>query len=100
MLAGQEQGIEPAEHVRGRAVVAGELVAQHQVIPAGLLAEEILEDDDVAPAEGIDRLLGVADDDHGNLADEGLLEDGPLCAVGVLELIDEDEAEGVGQGRG
>ncbi len=43
---------------------------------------------DVGAAEGVDRLLGVADEHHGPLAVEGALEDLPLHRVGVLELVD------------
>ena len=45
---------------------------------------------DVAPPEGIDGLLGVADEDHGQgMAGEGPVEHLPLNRVGVLELVDE-----------
>ena len=44
--------------------------------------------DDVAAAEGVDRLLGVADQHQRGLADEGALDHLPLHRVGVLELVD------------
>ena len=46
---------------------------------------------DVAAAEGVDRLLRVADEHHGRVADEGPLDHVPLHRVGVLELVDEDD---------
>ena len=45
----------------------------------------------VAAAEGVDRLLGVADEDHRRDAGEGAVEDRPLDRVGVLELVDEHD---------
>ena len=45
----------------------------------------------VGTAETEDRLLGVADGDQPVIG-EGALEDLPLHAVGVLELVDEDHA--------
>ena len=44
--------------------------------------------DDVAAAEGVDRLLRVADEDQGGAAGEGAVDDLPLDRVGVLELVD------------
>ena len=46
--------------------------------------------DDVAPAEGIDRLLGVTDQDQRRVAGERPVEHVPLHRVGVLELVDQD----------
>ena len=46
--------------------------------------------DDVAPAEGVDGLLGVTDQDQRRVAGEGAVEDVPLHRVGVLELVDQD----------
>ena len=47
---------------------------------------------DVGAAEGVDRLLGVADQDERRLAvAEGALDDLPLDRVGVLELVDQDD---------
>ena len=47
--------------------------------------------DDVAAAEGVDGLLGVADQHHRGRVGEGALEDLPLHGVGVLELVDQHE---------
>ena len=47
--------------------------------------------DDVAAAEGVDRLLGVTDQDQRRVAGEGAVEHLPLHRVGVLELVDEDD---------
>ena len=47
--------------------------------------------DDVAAAEGVDRLLGVADQHQRHAAGEGALDDLPLDRVGVLELVDHDD---------
>ena len=45
---------------------------------------------DVGAAEGVDRLLGVADEHEGGaVAAEGGPHDVPLDRVGVLELVDE-----------
>src|SRR5699024_6707994 len=44
---------------------------------------------DIPAAEGVDRLLRVADEDEVALAVEGGLEDPPLRVVRVLELVDE-----------
>ncbi len=46
---------------------------------------------DVAAAEGVDGLLGVADQHHGRHAAERAVEHGPLHRVGVLELVDEHQ---------
>ncbi len=47
----------------------------------------------IGVAEGIDRLLGVADQHHGGAAHESPLDDRPLGQVGVLELVDQHERE-------
>ena len=47
--------------------------------------------DHVAAAEGVDGLLGVADQDHRGVAGERPVEHLPLLGVGVLELVDEDD---------
>ena len=47
--------------------------------------------DHVAAAEGVDRLLGVADQHQRHLPGEGALDDLPLHRVGVLELVDHDD---------
>jgi hypothetical protein len=48
---------------------------------------------DVGAAEGVDRLLGVADEDERRAAvAERALHDAPLHRVGVLELVDEHDA--------
>ncbi len=46
---------------------------------------------DVAAAEGVDGLLGVADEHHRGDPAEGAVEDLPLHGVGVLELVDEHD---------
>ena len=57
--------------------------------------------DDVAAAEGVDRLLGVADQHQRDLAGEGPLDDLPLHRVGVLELVDHARStSGGASGRG
>ncbi len=47
----------------------------------------------VGSAEGVDRLLGVADQHEGRVAGlaEGAVHDVPLHRVGVLELVDQDD---------
>ena len=47
--------------------------------------------DHVAAPEGVDRLLGVADQDHRRVAPERPVEDLPLHGVGVLELVDQHD---------
>ena len=47
--------------------------------------------EDVAAAEGVDRLLRVADQHHRGLAGERPVEHLPLHRVGVLELVDEHD---------
>jgi hypothetical protein len=44
--------------------------------------------DDVAAAERVDRLFGVADEDHGGVPAERAVDHLPLHRVGVLELVD------------
>ena len=46
---------------------------------------------DVAAAEGVDRLLGVADQDHRGVPGERPLQDLPLHRVGVLEFVDQHD---------
>ena len=66
---------------------------------------------DVAAAERVDRLLGVADQHHRRVPGEGPVEHLPLHRVGVLELVDQHDAPplphplgggtvGVGEGVG
>ena len=55
--------------------------------------------DDVAAAEGVDRLLGVADQHHRGVAGEGAVEHLPLHRVGVLELVDQHEAPALAHPR-
>ena len=50
---------------------------------------------DVAAAEPVDGLLGVADEHHRGVAEEGPLQDLPLHRIGVLELVDEHEPPAV-----
>ena len=47
--------------------------------------------DDVAAAERVDRLLGVADQHHRGVTGEGAVEHLPLLGVGVLELVDQHD---------
>ena len=47
--------------------------------------------EDVAAAEGVDGLLGVADQHQRGFAGEGAVEHLPLHRVGVLELVDEHD---------
>ena len=51
---------------------------------------------DVGAAESVDRLLGITDGDEA-MAGEGAVEDLPLEAIGVLELVDEDEPVATGE---
>ena len=59
---------------------------------------------DVAAAEGVDRLLGVADEHHRRVAVERAAQHTPLDRVGVLELVDQDHpppvAHPLARGRG
>ena len=56
---------------------------------------------DVGAAEGVDRLLGVADEDERDAAlAERAAHDVPLDRVGVLELVDEHDAVALSQARG
>ena len=53
---------------------------------------------DVGAAEGVDRLLRVADEDERRVAvPEGAAHDVPLDGVGVLELVDEHDAVALAQ---
>ena len=84
---------------RGRSL--RQLVPRVQCWSAALGGPQV--GDDVAAAEGVDRLLGVADQDHGGVADEGALDHLPLHRVGVLELVDHARsasAAASGPGRG
>ena len=56
---------------------------------------------DVGAAEGVDRLLRVADEDERRAAvAERAAHDVPLDGVGVLELVDEHDAVALSQPRG
>ena len=56
---------------------------------------------DVGAAEGVDRLLRVADEDERRAAvAEGAAHDVPLDGVGVLELVDEHDAVALSQALG
>ena len=48
--------------------------------------------EDVRAAEGVDRLLGVADQDQRGVSVERAVQDFPLNRVGVLELVHHDDA--------
>ena len=65
-------------------------------VPACLAASQV--GVDVGAAEGVDRLLGIADEDerHAALA-ERAAHDVPLDRVGVLELVDEHDAVALAQ---
>ena len=52
---------------------------------------------DVGAAERVDRLLGVADEDQRRVLAEREPDDVPLHRVGVLELVDEHDAEALAQ---
>ena len=72
-------------------------------LPGRRLLRRVEVGDDVAAAEGVDRLLGVADQDQRGDAVEGALEDLPLHGVGVLELVDQRDLPPLahpGAGRG
>ena len=56
--------------------------------------------DDVAAAEGVDRLLRVADQDHRRVTGERAVEHLPLHRVGVLELVDQHDAASAGASAG
>ena len=62
------------------------------VVPEGLLVaggvRGLQVGDDVAAAERVDGLLGIADQDHRRVAAERPVDDLPLHRVGVLELVD------------
>ena len=92
-----EQHIKPRDQCLVTASIDGE--AHHLV---GLLdGVEIAED--VCPTEGVDRLLGVADQDQRGVSVERAAEDFPLDGIGVLELVHHDDAvalpETFGSGR-
>ena len=56
---------------------------------------------DVGAAEGVDRLLRVADEDERRVAvPEGAAHDVPLDGVGVLELVDEHDAVALSEALG
>ena len=59
--------------------------------------------EDVRATEGVDRLLGVADQDQRGVLVERAAQDLPLDGVGVLELVHHDDAvalpETIGSGR-
>jgi hypothetical protein len=48
--------------------------------------------EDVRAAESVDRLLGVADQDQCGVVVKGPPQDLPLDGIGVLKLIDHDDA--------
>ena len=81
----------PAEHASRARRAAGRrcasCVASVACVPAASRGVEVA--DDVGAAEGVDRLLRVADQDERRVAVEGGAQDVPLHRVGVLELVDE-----------
>ena len=81
-----------------QALVAAPVRLQRRARAGGLGGGEVRVD--VRAAEGIDGLLGVADEHERPLAvAEGAVDDRPLDGVGVLELVDEDDLEAAAQGR-
>ena len=89
------QRLQRAQHRRSRA----EVLVQHRRLLRHLLGLQV--GVDVATAETVDRLLGVADQEQRRrqaefahlrrIAEHGV-EDAPLAIVGVLELIDQRDA--------
>ena len=84
-LGTAQHDVEAAHERLVAAVVAGERAA---VVGGGGRGEV---GDDVAAAEQVDRLLGVADEHHRGVPGERAVEHLPLHGVGVLELVDEHD---------
>ena len=82
-LGAAGQGLERADQAGVTAPVGGEGV------PGGGGAGSAEVGDHVAAAEGVDRLLRVADQDQRGVRAERTVEDVPLHGVGVLELVDQ-----------
>ena len=74
-------------HERGVAAVV-----QHQRATCAGSGGSVQVGGDVAAAEAVDGLLGIADEHHRGVPDEGPLEDLPLDGIGVLELVDQHDA--------
>ena len=73
--------------------VAAPVVGQRRLRSGGACGSQIGEH--VTAAEGVDRLLGVADQNQRCVPGEGQPQDVPLHRVGVLELVDQDERTSV-----
>ena len=108
VVAERGAGEQPLEGVEQR-LVAAPVDRQRLLHGGGVGGLEVGRD--VAAAERVDRLLGVADQHHRGVPAEGPVEDLPLHRVGVLELVDEHDAPplphplrggpvGVGEGVG
>ena len=85
-LHATHDSLDPADH----GMVAAPVGEQRRSMICVVRGVEIAEN--VCPAEGVDGLLRIADEDQGAMTVEGGLEDRPLGRVGVLELVDEDQA--------
>jgi len=82
-----EEVLDATHHLGIRTVVGGQ--PQDTLgLAAGLMVGL-----DVAPAEAVDRLLGVADQHERGAAGEACLEEGPLSRIGVLELVHQHDRE-------
>ncbi len=96
-LGGAEQRLQPPEERLVGAVVDPEGLGRARRLGRPEVGH------DVAAAEGVDGLLGVADEHHGRRPGERPVEDLPLHRVGVLELVDQHDLPAVphpGAGRG
>ncbi len=89
-----EDGVERVEQRRVAAPVDG----QRGVVRRRLRGLQVA--DDVGAAEGVDRLLRVADQHQRGVAVEGEPQDVPLHRVGVLELVDQHDAVAGSRSRG
>ena len=94
--ASSYRAVERRQQVRMRTEVALDRVHARgrQLLARGEVAV------DVAAAEGVDRLLGIADQDQRarRIAIQAL-EDRPLARVGVLEFVDQRRRPGLRQAR-
>ena len=81
-LGPAEHRLQPVHQCR----VTTPIDAERAALPGGLGGVQIGED--VATAERVDRLLGVADEDQRRLPAERPFDHLPLHRVGVLELVD------------
>src|SRR4051812_20630561 len=84
-MVAAEEGVYPADKAR-----VGAPVLQERVPEPGLPGRPHV-GEDIGPAEAVDRLLRVPDQEKGGRIPDRIdaVEDGELGRVGILELVDE-----------